>query len=350
MDELTAIVALSRVKDLNRFQKRKIADTLDRVSSLFEDRSIAGNSLVERALSAFEGWKEIEREFNALEKMGARITSIKDESYPEPLKKIPDAPLLLYQKGRLEAGDNILAIVGSRKATAEGMHLSETIGETMSSLGITVVSGLARGIDASAHKGALRGEGKTIAVLGCGIDICYPAENRRLFERIAEEGVIFTEYGPGTRPFARNFPERNRIIAGLSKGVLVVEAAEKSGSLITARLGAEYGKSVMAIPGSIFDEEYRGANSLIKQGAKLIADSGDIITECFPDRMAVQEKNIAMSENEDYIYSMIGPRRVHIDDVIAKSGMAAKDVMAVLTMLELKEAIREITGGYYIRK
>ncbi len=196
----------------------------------------------------------------------------------------------------------------------------------------------------------MKGTGKTVAILGCGLDICYPAENRRLFERIGDEGAILTEYGLGMRPLARNFPERNRIIAGLSKGVLVIEAAEKSGSLITARLGVEYGKEVMAIPGNIFDEGYRGTNSLIKQGAKLVANVEDIVAECFPGLRVSQKQPVAMKGDEDYIYSMIGPRKIHVDEVIDQSGMAAKDVMAILTILELKEAIQEVAGGFYIRK
>ena len=212
------------------------------------------------------------------------------------------------------------------------------------------MSGLARGIDTAAHRGAVAEKGKTVTVLGCGIDICYPAENVRLFEKIGEEGLVLTEYSPGERPLRHHFPERNRIIAGLSKGVLVIEASGKSGSLITARLGLEYGREVMAVPGSIFNDEHKGANALIKQGAKLIAGIEDIITASFPDLQLKKEQQIKMDKDEDYVYSFIGHEKVHIDEVIDRTGMQAKNIMAMLTRLEMKEIIRGFPGGYYIRK
>ncbi|MBA4416704.1 MAG: DNA-protecting protein DprA [Syntrophus sp. (in: bacteria)] len=350
MEELTAIIALSRVKGLDRVQKKQIVEKLDQVAPLFEGRPAFLDEATGRKISAFKAWKEIDSELVRLQRMNAEVVTIKDRAYPGALKNIPDPPLVLYKKGALPAGEHTFAIVGSRRATSEGMHISEKIAETLSTLGVTVASGLARGIDASAHRGALKGAGKTIAVLGCGLDICYPAENKRLFDRIGEEGAILTEYSLGLQPLARNFPERNRIIAGLSKGILVVEAAERSGSLITARLGAEYGKDVMAIPGSIFDNGYKGANALIKEGAKLIDSVEDIISECFPDLRLYKEQPIDMNSNEDYIYSIMGMGKIHIDEVIEKSRMATKEVMAILTMLEMKEAIQELAGGFYIKK
>ena len=198
------------------------------------------------------------------------------------------------------------AVVGARKASFEGMLLAERIAETLSSAGITVVSGLARGIDAAAHKGALHGKGGTVAVLGCGIDRCYPAENWPLFQDIGRVGALLTEYRPGEAPLKYHFPERNRIIAGLSKGVLVVEASQKSGSLITARLALDYGREVMAVPGRVFDEAYKGANSLIKQGALLVEDINDILTCCFPHMKLRTKSAIDMDGDEDYIYTLLG--------------------------------------------
>jgi DNA processing protein len=230
------------------------------------------------------------------------------------------------------------------------MNLAEKIGETLSSVGITVVSGLARGIDAAAHRGALKEKGKTVAVLGCGIDICYPPENRQLFNTTGEEGLILTEYVPGEEPLPYHFPERNRIIAGLSKGVLVIEASQKSGSLITARLGLEYGREVMAVPGSVFREEFKGANALIKQGAKLVENINDILTTSFPGYEPEQKEHVNITPEEEMVFSHIGSEKVHIDEIIEKSGMKAKQVMAMLTRLEMKEIIREVPGGFYIRK
>jgi DNA processing protein len=213
-----------------------------------------------------------------------------------------------------------------------------------------VVSGLARGVDAAAHTGALKEGGSTVAVLGCGIDICYPSENRGLFDRIGDQGAILTEYDLGEKPLRHHFPERNRIIAGLSKGVLVVEASQRSGSLITARLGLEYGREVMAVPGSIFDEEHKGANSLIKQGARLVDGIEDILSTCFPNLTFQEDKRVDLTENERYIYALVGSNKVHVDEVIGQSAMETKHVMAILTSLEIKEIIRSVPGGYYLRR
>ncbi len=350
MEELAASIAFSRLKSLSRIKKRQILDGLPSIAPLFEGRVRLQDDAVKQEISAFRRWDDIDAELTALANMGAEVITIKDSTYPVGLRAIPDPPLVLYRKGSFPMEGDTIAIVGSRRATDEGMNLSEKIADTLSALGVTVVSGLARGIDAYAHKGALRGKGKTIAVLGCGLNICYPWENRRLFDRIGEEGAIVSEYGLGEKPLPHHFPERNRIIAGLSKGVLVIEASEKSGSLITARLGNEYGKAVMAIPGSIFNEGYKGTNALIKQGARLVDNIEDIIAECFPGLKIIKEQAIDMDSREGYIYSIIGPHRIHVDDVIEKSNMPAKEVMAVLTMLEMKEAIREVAGGFYIRK
>ena len=254
------------------------------------------------------------------------------------------------RKAPCRSGGPTFAVVGARKATFEGMLLAEQIAETLSTAGITVASGLARGIDGAAHKGALRGEGKTVGVLGCGIDTCYPAENSALFAKMAEEAAIVTEYAPGERPLKHHFPERNRIIAGLARGVLVVEASAKSGSLITARLALDYGREVMAVPGRVLDEAYKGANGLIKQGARLVEDIEDILTCCFPDVKFARKTAIDINEDEDYIYTLMSVGRIHVDELIRKSRLEAKKVLAILTRLEMKDMVRHTPGGFYIRK
>ncbi len=349
MDERIACIALSRTKGLNNIQRREIADRYGEIGPLFEGKTKYLNNSMAAPISLFKNWKGIMNDLKALEEMGASVITIKDKEYPQLLRNVPDAPMVLYKKGFLPPGTNTLAIVGSRRASFEGASLAEKIAETLSAAGVTIVSGLARGIDSAAHKGALRGEGKTIGVLGCGIDICYPPENRELFERMGDEGAILTEYIPGERPFRSHFPERNRIIAGLAKGVLVIEASERSGSLITARLGLEYSREVMAIPGSVFNEEYRGANKLIKEGAKLVDGIGDIITTCFPGISFAKKENVELDGNEKYIYALVGFQKTHIDEVIERSKMEAKQVMAVLTRLEMKETVRQLPGGFYIK-
>ena len=350
MEELRRFIAFARLKSLSRTAKKQVLESLPSMADLFGDGAGLLGRAVQEEISSFNGWDKIDQELVSLEEIGAEAITINDQTYPASLKSIPDPPLVLFKKGSLPLARDTFAIVGSRRATEEGMNLAEKIADTLSSVGITVVSGLARGIDSSAHRGALSGPGKTVAALGCGLDICYPWENKGLYQRIGEEGSLVTEYGLGEKPLAHHFPERNRIIAGLARGVLVIEAAERSGSLITARLGAEYGRSVMAIPGSIFSEDSKGTNALIKQGAKLVDSIDDILTECFPDLKIIEKKPIDMNGDEDYIYSIIGPQRIHVDEVIEKSKMAAKEVMAILTLLEMKDAVREVAGGFYIRK
>ena len=350
MDERIALIALSRLKGINTIQKRTIVDTFDEIAPLFEKKSTCFGTDLYGVTSSFKGWKKIESDLKRLDALGAGIVTIRDKGYPQLLKKTPDAPLVLYKKGSREIDANTLAIVGSRKATVEGINLAEKIGESLSSVGITVVSGLARGIDTAAHRGALREKGGTIAVLGCGIDVCYPPENRRLYDRIGEEGLLLSEYTPGEKPLAYHFPERNRIIAGLSKGVLVVEASKKSGSLITARLSLEYGREVMAVPGSVFREEYQGANTLIKEGAKLVDNIDDIVITCFPGYTLKQKEPVKIAHDEEKVFSVIEFEKIHIDEIIEKSGMEPKGVMAILTKLEMKDIIREAPGGFYIRK
>ncbi len=350
MEERIALIALSRLKGINSIQKRTVVDTFDKIASLFEKNATCFGTDLCGIASSFTGWKKIESDLKKLDAMRAGVITIRDKEYPQLLKNTPDAPLVLYKKGALEIEANTLAIVGSRKATVEGMNLAEKCGESLSSVGITIVSGLARGIDTSAHRGALKEKGGTIAVLGCGIDVCYPPENRRLYDRIGEEGLLLSEYTLGERPLAYHFPERNRIIAGLSKGVLVVEASKKSGSLITARLGLEYGREVMAVPGSVFREEYQGGNTLIKQGAKLVDNIDDIVITCFPGYKLKQKEPVKIEHDEEKVFSVIGFEKIHIDEIIEKSGMEPKGVMAILTKLEMKDIIREAAGGFYIRK
>jgi len=350
MDERLCIIALSRLKGIKPIEKKETIIRYGQIAPLFEGAIQDHNQHLRESIASFMDWKTIEREVKLLEDMGVHIITINDTAYPELLRNIPDAPIILYAKGPLRVSSNTLAIVGSRKATFEGINLAEKIAQTLSSLGITIVSGLARGIDSAAHKGALKEQGKTIAVLGCGIDICYPSENKSLFDSIGKEGMILTEYALGDKPRAFHFPERNRIIAGLSRGILVIEASHRSGSLITARLGLEYGRDVMAIPGSIFHEEYKGANALIKEGARLIDGIEDILVHSFPDIQITRQQTIDMDSDEEYIYSFIGYEKIHIDEIIQKSNMDTKQVISTVTKLEMKDVIRGFPGGFYIRK
>ncbi|MCS7281322.1 MAG: DNA-processing protein DprA [Desulfobacterota bacterium] len=342
MDYLrVCLFALSKMKGLSRTEKRRLADEISK-------KRTGSLKMMEKIVNK-EIEKELEKELTYLQKIGSSIVTILDDSYPSILRTIPDAPIVLYVKGKMRYLNETIAIVGSRKASYEGLNLAERVGETLSELGITIVSGLARGIDAQAHRGALKGNGKTVAVLGCGIDVCYPAENRRLYEQISEEGMIFSEYAPGVPPFPYHFPERNRIIAGLSKAILVVEASRKSGALITARLGLDYGRDVMAVPGNVYDESHSGTNLLIKEGARLVTEIGDIIEYSFPHIRPKKESKVELENEELLVFSAIGNESTHVDEIIEKARMDSPKVLAILTRLELKGLIKGFPGGFYLR-
>lgn len=347
MDERRALIALSRVKGLSRLAKRRILDSYPDITRLFRPGPASASAGI---ATRFGDWQGIDRDLALLDTIGARVLTIRDDGYPKALRHIPDAPIVLYARGPLVPGDRALAVVGSRKASSEGMGLAGRIAETLSLAGITIVSGLARGIDTAAHARALMGPSGTVAVLGCGIDLCYPPENKKLFERIVREGLVVTEYAPGEEPLPYHFPERNRIIAGLARGVLVIEATARSGSLITARLALEYGREVMAIPGSVLRNEHAGSNRLIKEGARLIDSVEDILTTCFPDVRPAEPERVELDNREDRIYSLIGFEKVHADEVIERSGMETSDVMAALTRLTMKNVVAEVAGGFFIRR
>lgn len=220
-----------------------------------------------------------EKHLETIHKYNIRVVRIIDESYPLLLKNIYDPPIVIYVRGILDADEKAIAVVGSRNATAYGNIIAGVLAGEITRQGITVVSGMAKGIDSSAHKGALKSGGKTIAVLGCGPDIVYPPENHQLMERIIHSGAIITEYVPGTPPIRGNFPARNRIISGISMGVAVVEANEKSGSLITAEFALEQGREVFAVPGNVNSGNSTGTNRLIRDGAKIVTDVKDIFEE-----------------------------------------------------------------------
>ncbi|WP_069649623.1 DNA-processing protein DprA [Caloranaerobacter ferrireducens] len=284
-----------------------------------------------------------------VEKSGAKIITIFDVNYPRHLKNIYNPPKVIYIKGSLEIKDEIsIAIVGARKATAYGKWVAEKFAKELAGLGITIVSGLARGIDTKAHEGALITKGRTIAVLGNGIDSVYPKANKTLFEKIQNNGAIITEYPLGVQPLPYNFPMRNRIISGLSLGVLVVEASEKSGSLITAQIALEQGREVFAIPGNINSIYSKGTNLLIKDGAKLVTDVDDIIEEItlLKDRVkAKRVKEISclnLGKDEIKIVECIKEYPKHCDEISYQTGLDIIKVNSILTILELKGIVKQL--------
>ncbi|SHH27730.1 DNA processing protein [Caloranaerobacter azorensis DSM 13643] len=288
---------------------------------------------------------------NRVQKSRAKIITIFDDDYPKHLKSIYNPPKVIYIKGSLESKDEVsIAIVGARKATAYGKWAAEKFAKELASLGITIVSGLAYGIDTKAHEGALIAEGRTIAVLGNGIDLIYPKTNKALFEKIQNNGAIITEYPLGVQPLPYNFPMRNRIISGLSLGVLVVEASKKSGSLITAQMALEQGREVFAIPGNINSVYSKGTNLLIKDGAKLVMDINDIIEEITLLKNRIKTKRIKevshlnLGKDEIKIVECIKEYPKHCDEISFQTGLGIKEVNSILTILELKGIVRQLPG------
>ena len=287
------------------------------------------------------------------------LLTVYDEDYPRALKEIYRPPVILYMKGTIVPDEFCLAMVGSRRATRYGETVAEELSKKLSAAGVTVVSGAAMGIDTAAHKGALK-SGRTVAVLGSGVDICYPAENRKLLAAIAEKGAVVSEYPIGTPPNARNFPARNRIISGLSRGTVVVEAAEKSGALITAEYALNDNRDVFAVPGNIFSSMSRGCHRLIQSGAKLVADADDILSEYknFMDRAAKKTAGQAakpatatfpkekilpdMDEGERAVYTALSVENpMSIDDVTLKLNLDVSEVSALLLTMSLKGLVKE---------
>jgi DNA processing protein len=278
------------------------------------------------------------------------LLTLADAEYPRALLQTPDPPPLIYVKGRLELlNQPAIAVVGSRNATAQGKLTAEAFATALSNAGLTVISGLALGIDAAAHRGGLAGLSSTLAVVGTGLDKVYPARNRDLAHAIAEKGAIISEFPLGTPPLAANFPRRNRLISGMSRGCLVVEAAMSSGSLITARIANELGKDVFAIPGSIHSTLSKGCHVLIKQGAKLVDDAADILSEL---RLPVPASGSAKAESGLYSHPLLAHMAYDpfdIDTLAGRAGLPTHEISAALIQLELDGAIEALPGGLWQR-
>lgn len=303
--------------------------------------------------------EEVLLKLKTVNDLDIKIITINDALYPYYLKNIHDPPIILYVKGNMINEEKSVAVVGSRRATSYGLRMAETISYELAKLGITVVSGMARGIDTYAHNGALRAGGRTIAVLGCGLDIVYPSENKALMDKITETGAVVSEYPPGTQPIPGNFPARNRIISGISQGVVVIEAGERSGSLITAGFALDQGREVFAVPGNINSFASVGTNKLIKDGAKIVTDIEDILEELrvfnFSGVNVGIEKKDAYDESrfkgldsdERRLVEYLKTEPLHIDVLVNKSGLSVKVVNSILVMLELKGVIEQIPGKMF---
>lgn len=340
------------------------------LASLTELESCGLTAPVAQAIFAQAGLPEAEKELQAAEKAGCRLLTLTSDEYPPLLREISDPPLVLYLRGDVKAfSRHTVAMVGTRRPTAYGSSVAHRLASDLAQRGLAIASGLARGIDSASHRGALEAAGKTVAVLGSGVDVIYPRENKRLAEKIIESGALISEFPLGTSPAPENFPIRNRIISGLSLGVVIVEGAEYSGSLITARLALEQNREVFAIPGNITSAQSFGPNQLIKQGAKLVDSWFDVIEE-FPSNIRVQilppqdaaETGSAKSQPGALFEASLTPDQktvfevlradeaLFVDSIFGSLTLPQPRVLAALLELEMTGLVRQLPGKNFIRK
>jgi DNA processing protein len=326
-----------------------------------ELRGLRGvSAALAQAILGFRQWDRVEEHLSRLKAFGAKALTVDDPAYPLRLKEIPFPPPLIFVKGVIKPEDSLaLALVGTRSASYYGKKTCRSLARELARRGVTVVSGLARGIDTAAHQGALEGGGRTLAVLGCGLDVVYPPENLELYGRIQESGALITEYPLGTPPEAHNFPRRNRIISGLSLGVLVVEAGVRSGTQITAQCALEQGREVLAVPGPINSPTSVGPHRLIQTGAKLVQDVDDILAELPKGGAPVKSGAGAASEIpvgtrpilfrvDDPLLPLLGSEPLQLEELVQASHLPAPEVMSRLTLLEIQGLVRELPGKCYV--
>jgi DNA processing protein len=328
------------LKERNIFKTIKYFEEGIDIREIISFKKYSENEIIDLAK------KEIER----AKKENTKIYFIKDKEFPEKLKVISYAPLFLYVKGELLKDKNLIAIIGSRKPTSYGKEVAYKFSKKLAENGVGIVSGLARGIDSISHKGALDGNGYTIGVLGCGVNIIYPAENRELFERIIKSGgAIISEFPFDTKPRKENFPMRNRIISGLCEGIVVIEAGKKSGTLITAKWALNQGREVFAIPGSIFSSQSEGTHYLIKEGANVITSPEEILAYFGwgEEKNLSREKiEVELTEEEKEILSLLSSYPQHVEEIFAKVNKSPFEVLSILTELELKGLVENLPGKY----
>ena len=356
-DVLKYWLALTRTKAAGKAGLLK--DVLSRFSepeNLFRETTRALDTLSPEAASivrGFDDWLWVDEEIGRIEAAGAIVFTFNDLRYPAALREIDVPPCLLYAKGAaLDSLNNpAAALVGTRRPTHYGLRVAETIARGLASMGVTVVSGMARGCDAAAHKGALQAGGVTVAVFGTGVDVVYPRDNAKLYEDIVAMGVVLSEFPMSTQPRTYNFPQRNRIISGISKGVVVVEAPFRSGALMTARLALEANREVMAVPGAVTSAQSRGTNGLIKQGAHLVESASDVMSVLgFPlVKTERQSSSLELSIDEAVVWNTLGDEPSHIDTVLDKAKLTPNRAAAILIEMELKGFIRQLPGNRIVK-
>jgi len=366
MEEREALTALNLIEGVGPVRVRQLLEAFgDAPAILKAGRSqlLRVHGIGEEVASAISGWEktiDLGAELKRAQDFGCHVVIQTDPEYPEMLKQIYDPPIVLYVKGALLPKDkNSVAMVGSRMTTHYGIEVARKLAYQLAYLGVTVVSGGARGIDTAAHQGALSAKGRTLAVLGTGINLVAPPENLKLFEQIAANGALITQF-PFNRPGDKqSFPIRNRIVAGMTLGTVVVEANLTSGALITANFATEYGRQVFAVPGRIDSPRSKGCHDLIKKGAKLCEGAEDILSEfeyLFPasNKPASAAETgvlpaLELSENEKKAYDTLSDEEISIDDVIRKSGLPSSAVSVALLNLEMKRLVKQLPGKMFLK-
>lgn len=362
--DVRALLALSMVPGIGAARLRALVDRLGDSESVLaagekELTAVDGidRGLARRILSRNNFDREIQVQLSRLNKCEARIVTFWDKEYPENLRKIYDPPVMLFVRGSLSEEDKYsLAIVGTRNPTTYGKHVCEKFAAELSEQGIAVISGLARGVDTIAHVTTARSGGRTIAVLGSGVDVIYPSENKRLTEQILLGGAIISEYYMGSKPDAVNFPRRNRIISGISLGTILIETDTNGGAMITAGTALDQNREVFAVPGLIFEKKNRGTNKLIKEGrAKLVEDISDVLDELRYKlkpilRNQIQKHpKVQLTIFEQRVFETVGEEPEHVDVLSEKCGMSASDLLVQLLSLELKGVVKQLPGKYFVK-
>lgn len=349
------IVALSQTPGIGQKRFQILVDNFGSAQKVWESPESLLEQILEKSvfekLTNFRQKTNPEKLLTEITQKDIQVLTIFDKHYPEKLKEIFDPPPVLYIKGSLLLKDSLaLAVVGTRRVTSYGRDVTETLVGELARSGLTIISGLARGVDTIAHKTALEHGTRTIAVLGCGVDIVYPPQNSNLAFEIVKNGALVSEYPPGAEPIPGHFPARNRIISGLSLGTLVTEADEKSGSLITASLALEQNREVFAVPGPIYSQLSKGPAGLIKQGAKLVTQASDILDELNLEQVKKTEslkKVFADNPEEKIILELLENEQKHTDQLLRESKFSAEKLNSLLVTMELKGKLKNLGGGTY---
>jgi DNA processing protein len=350
-------VGFNRVPGIGAARLRALLEAFGDIETAWQAhvRDLRGAGLDERSVESLVQARRtlnLDAEMERLAHSRARVLTWDDSDYPRNLRPIYGAPPVLYVRGSLEIQDEwAVAVVGTRRASVYGKEAAQMIATGLAGAGVTVVSGLAQGIDTVAHRACLEAGGRTLAVLGCGVDVVYPAQNARLAGEIAERGALISEYALGTQPEARNFPPRNRIISGLSLGTVVVEADLGSGARITADFAAEQGRDVFAVPGNIFARGCQGTNKLIQEGAKLVCSVVDVLEELNLTMVSEQAQARAIipeNETEASLLAKLSAEPVHVDDLRRAVGLPIAQVSSTLALMELKGMVRQVGGMNFV--